>query len=192
MMLIKFLNTVTQQPLWTHAAAAVGTITYFQWIKGRLDSSYARSLHPVDYATGQTTFSGPTIKGYYATMSEAGTLDIYVRTQLIDFGFILAMICIAAFVCTLVARLSRAGSLGRRVGILAGLSVMIGAVCDAIENGWSFVMLANPVGFADWLAIPYSTFACVKFALVALGMLLLIVSLGMAILGRLLHKPTIA
>lgn len=59
----------------------------------------------------------------------------------------------------------------------AGLSVMLGATFDAIENLISFVMLANPQGFANWIALPYSGFSAAKFALITLGMALLIAAL---------------
>jgi hypothetical protein len=81
--------------------------------------------------------------------------------------------------------------LGRQIGIWAGLLVLMGAACDAIENGWSFVMLANPAGFADWLALPYSGFASIKFGLIALGILVLVISGVTSIAGRLIKKPNI-
>ncbi|RYG90002.1 hypothetical protein EU803_15405 [Loktanella sp. IMCC34160] len=185
------LNKVTELPVAVHATLAAISVLWFQWAKGMLDASYAASLHPVDFATGQTSFSGETIKSYYAVMTDAGTLDIYVRTQIIDFGFILGFLGIGLFVCTLIGRLSRDGGFGRRMGRLAGLVFVAGGICDMIENGWSFVMLANPITFADWLAIPYSTFAALKFGLITLGIALAIVSLLSAVVGRGLDKPNI-
>lgn len=190
-MLIKHFNRVTALPLWIHAAAAVVTFVGFNWIKGHLDVSYTASKHPVDYATGQTTFNGDVIKGYYAHMLELGTLDIYRATQLIDFGFILAMACMGIFVCTLIARASREGSWGRRFGIFAGLLALSGAFSDAIENGWSFIMLAKPTDFANWMAQPYSAFASLKFALIAIAMLCLIISIVLAVAGRLTKRANI-
>ena len=190
-MFLKALNRVTSLPLWAHAAAAVATVAGFQWIKGRLDASYAASRHPVDYAVGQTAFSGERIKGWYAQMQNTGTLDVYWTTQVIDYGFILAMACMGLFVCTFLARFSRSGSWGRRIGLLAGGAVVLGAVCDAIENAWSFVMLADPAGFANWLAVPYSGFASLKFALIALGMVATIGGLAAGAVGHMLKKPQI-
>jgi hypothetical protein len=141
--------------------------------------------------TGQTTFSGETVKGYYSAMIETETLDVYVTTQLIDFGFILGFIGIGVFVCTLIARLCRKGSLGLKIGLFAGLSFVLGALCDMIENGWSFVMLANPSTFADWLAICYSLFAVFKFGFITLGMALVLASIILAACGRILGKPNI-
>lgn len=118
--MFRIMQKITGLPVFAHVALAVGTIGWFGWTKGKLDASYAASRHPVDYMTGQTRFSGEAVKGYYKTMSEAGTLDIYVQTQLIDFGFILGFLGIGLFVCTLIARLSRRASLGRTLGLGAG------------------------------------------------------------------------
>ena len=185
------LNRITHLPVWAHAAAAISATAFFQWAKRKLDASYAASLHPVDYATGQTTFNGAQIKDYYASMQKTGTLDVYVTTQLVDFGFIAAVACMGLFFCTFIARFGRDTGLGRRIGLFAGLSLIIAATCDAIENGISFIMLANPTGFANWLALPYSAFASIKFALITLGMLLVLVALLCVIAGRLFNMPRI-
>jgi len=52
-------------------------------------------------------------------------------------------------------------------------------------------MLADPQGFSNWLAFPYSGFAVLKFALITLGMGLLIATIILAMVGRLLNKPRI-
>ena len=187
--MFKVFQKFIDLPLLVLAPLAAGSILWFQWTKGQLDASYAASGHPVDYMTGQTSFSGETIKGYYAAMIESGTLDVYVRTQLIDFAFIIGFLAIGLCVCTLIARLSRAESFGRRIGIWAGLAFVLGGISDMIENGWSFIMLANPSDFADWLAIPYSSFAVLKFALITFGLALAFVSILSGILGRVLQKP---
>ena len=48
---------------------------------------------------------------------------------------------------------------------------------DVLENAVSFVMLSNPTGFADWLVVPYSSFAVAKFAICAIGYLWIITAL---------------
>lgn len=189
--MLRVMKKIIDMPVLVHAALAVISVFWFQWAKGKLDASYAASRHPVDYMTGQTSFSGETVKGYYAAMTDAGTLNIYVKTQLIDFGFILGFLGIGLFVCTLIARPNRAESIGRRIGVLAGLAFVFGGISDMIENGWSFVMLANPSTFADWLAIPYSAFAVLKFGLITLGLALSLVSLLTIVVGRALNKPNI-
>ena len=40
---------------------------------------------------------------------------------------------------------------------------MVGALADAVENLISFAMLADPQGFADWIALPYSAFAVLHY-----------------------------
>lgn len=178
-------------PVPVHLAATAATFVGFNWIKARLDQSYAASNHPVDYATGQTTFDGDAIKGFYAHMSDLGTLDVYRTTQLIDFGFITMIACMGLFFATLIARAARDGSWGRWFGLTAGLCAVFGAVCDAIENGWSFVMLADPAGFANWLALPYSGFASLKFAFITAAMGCLLLSLLCAATGRLSRRAAI-
>jgi hypothetical protein len=62
---------------------------------------------------------------------------------------------------------------------------------DALENLTSFVMLADPQGFADLLALPYSGFAVVKFALITAGMAAVLISLALTATGRLSGRPGI-
>lgn len=187
-MALKLVRSVTGLPLLAHAGAATASLIAFNWIKGHLDASYAASQHPVDYMTGQTGFSGPQIKSYYAQMQDAGTLDVYWTTQMIDYGFLGAMFALGLFLCTLIARIGRPESRGRQLGLMSALCVMTGAVCDAIENAWSFVMLSDPLSFADWLALPYSGFAVLKFAFITLGMGLLVAGVAVSLLGRALGK----
>lgn len=188
-MQLSIINKVMKLPLWGHALGAAVSFAAFNWVKGKLDASYVASNHPVDYVTGQTSFNGDTIKGYYNHMIDAGTLDVYWQTQLIDYGFIAAMLCIGLFAGTLIARIGRAESWSRKIGKWAAVSIMLGAVSDAIENLISFIMLSNPQDFANWIAIPYSAFATIKFFLIALGMVGLIVTLVLAAVGRLMRKP---
>jgi len=78
--MFRLFNHVMSLPPVAHIVCAVAAFMGFQWAKGLLDASYAASGHPVDYVTGQTSFSGEIIKGYYATMQDAGSLDVYWQT----------------------------------------------------------------------------------------------------------------
>lgn len=49
----------------------------------------------------------------------------------------------------------------------------------------------SPAGFANWLAVPYSAFASLKFALIAIGTIGAAGSLAAGALGRPLKKPPI-
>jgi len=142
-----------------HLIGAVGAMAGFQLVKARLDASYVASQHPVDYATGQTGFDASLVKGYYAHMDAAGTLPIYVQTQIIDFAFIIFFAAVGWMFGTLIARLSQDGTWGRRLGLMGGGAIVFGTLMDCAENLVSFVMLADPQGFPSWLALIYSSFA---------------------------------
>lgn len=174
-----------------HGLLAIAAVLLLGVVNVFLDASYAASNHPVAYAEGQTTFSGPEIKGFYAVMEEAGTLDRYWQTQFIDFGFIAMMIVVGVALGHLFARLNRPGSLPARLGRMAALLIPFGAVFDVIENLVSFVLLADPQGFPDWLAIPYSTAAVIKFLLIGLGMLALLGSIIGSIVARFVGRGTV-
>jgi hypothetical protein len=167
-------------PLAAHLAAAALTFGGFQWVKGRLDASYAASRHPVDYATGQLTFDARVIEGYYANMIDAGTLQVYWRTQFIDFGFIAAVMAVSLLFGTLTARfggrINGLGVWGWRLGLAAAILGVSGAAFDALENLLSFLMLASPQEIPHLLAQAYSTAAAVKFALLTTAMICLFLS----------------
>ena len=48
---------------------------------------------------------------------------------------------------------------------------------DVLENAVSFVMLSGPTDFANWLIVPYSSFAVAKFAIYAIGYLWIVTAL---------------
>lgn len=171
-----------------HGLLAVASFVLLGIVNVVLDASYAASNHPVAYAEGQTTFSGSEIKGFYAVMEEAGTLGRYWQTQLIDFGFIAMMIAVGLTLGHLFARLNRPGSVSARLGLAAALLIPLGAVFDIIENLISFILLLDPQGFPDWLAIPYSAAAVIKFVLIGLGVLALLGSLLGWILGAIVAR----
>ena len=178
-------------PLALHLGAAAAAFAGFQWVKGRLDASYAASMHPVDYATGQLAFDARLIEGWYAHMAEAGTLGIYWQTQFIDFGFIAAVMAVSLLFGTLAARLGWPGSWGWRLGIAAAALGVAGASCDILENLLSFAMLARPDSIAQPLALAYSSAAAVKFALLTGAMAALVASLVTGAAARLWRlKPS--
>ncbi len=178
-------------PVWAHAALTLASFAGFQKAKAALDASYAASRHPVDYATGQTTFDAARVKEFYAHMQSEGTLGIYHQTQVIDFGFLALLGLTGLLLGTLIARAGRTGSWARQAGLFAALLFVGGVSMDALENQTSFVMLADPQGFADWLALPYSGFAVVKFALITGGMATALISLFLTATGRLIGRPVI-
>ena len=181
-------SVVTRMPLVAHLVAAAVAFGGFQWVKGRLDASYAASRHPVDYATGQLAFDAQVIEGYYAHMRDAGTLPLYWQTQFIDFGFIAAVMAVSVLLGMLAARLggriNRAGVWGWRLGVAAAVLGVAGAGFDALENLLSFVLLSRPEAIPPALAMLYSGAAAVKFALLTCAMLCLTASLAAGLSGR--------
>jgi len=181
-------STIFRLPLAAHVAAAILAFGGFQWVKGSLDTSYAASGHPVDFATGQLSFDARLIEGYYAHMIEAGTLQVYWQTQFIDFGFIAAVMAVAMLFGTLAARLggriNRLGVWGWHLGLAAAIVGVSGAALDALENLLSFLMLASPQAIPQPLALAYSTAAAAKFALLTTAMICLLLSIMAGAAGR--------
>lgn len=182
------LAAIARLPLIVHLTAAGVSFGLFQWVKARLDTSYAASGHPVDYATGQLAFDAETIEGYYAHMQAAGTLDIYWQTQMIDFGFIASIAALSLFLGTLAARLGgRINAIGRRgfrLGLTATFFGLAGAGFDALENLISFIMLSRPDAIAQPLALAYSSAAAAKFAALTAGMAAVAVSVLLGVVAR--------
>ncbi len=152
-----------------HFILAVLSFGIFRATNIVLDGFYARSQFPVSYFVGQTAFDGAQIKEWYAVMQTAGTFNIYVQTQLFDYLFMLTMATMGLMVPLLVRRAYHAESLAFRVTTLASTLIPLGAMMDAMENLVSFVMLAMPQTFPNWIALVYSSFASIKFGLVGVG-----------------------
>jgi hypothetical protein len=184
----RVFSVLLRLPLAAHLGATALAFGGFQWIKSRLDASYAASGHPVDYATGQLAFDAQMIESYYARMIEAGTLPVYVQTQFLDFGFIAAIMTMSVLFGTLTARLgariNRPGVWGWWAGLAAALLGVAGASFDVLENLLSFVMLDRPQAIPQPLALAYSTAAAAKFALLTSAMLSVLVSLTASALAK--------
>ncbi|MFK7901860.1 MAG: hypothetical protein AB8B49_03355 [Nitratireductor sp.] len=183
-MFYKIFNRALNLPMVGHLAALAVSIGVFSFSKSKLDASYIASKHPVDYATGQTSFDGETIKGYYEVMQEADTLDVYWQTQFIDFGFILGIFLIGLFLFSFIARFTKALGWARKVSFFGACALMLGAMSDAVENFISFYMLSNAQSFANWVAVPYSAFAVLKFALITTGMFALMLTIVLLVVEK--------
>lgn len=171
------MNKITQVILSRFNVFAWWGLAVLAWAISRtaqvwLDGFYARSQFPVPFYTGQTTFDAVELKGYYAHMIEQGTLDIYVQTQWIDYVFMVTSLVFLVVLAGAALRTLPKALHGGRLFRFAKAMVYIVAlapVFDAMENLVSFVMLADPQGFSDWLVYPYSSFAVAKFTVFAIG-----------------------
>jgi hypothetical protein len=171
-----------------HVAATAAAFAGFMGAQIWLDASYEASGHPVHYAEGQLAFSAEQVEYFYGVMLDAGTLDIYVRTQIIDFAFIASVMILSALIGTLVARIGGAGSFGYRAGIAAAVMGIAGASMDVIENLISFIMLADPQEISQTVAVIYSSFAAAKFVLLSGAM----ITLKIALLAGLFRRIRVA
>ena len=129
-----------------------------------LDSSYARSGYPVPYYEGQLSFSASSLSGWYTSMQQNGTLDVYWQTQLIDFTFIAATAGFFTALLLCVARAIPSTHPARRLSIVLLPLGAAAALLDVLENLLSFVMLGNPASISQPVALLYSGVAALKFA----------------------------
>ncbi len=135
------------------------------WATELLNASYASSGFPVPYWQAQLSFDANKLKGWYQVLIERGTLDRYIQTQHIDFVFIASVLILHVVVLLAISRAMPANSGIRRAMIGAAMLSTIAPIADALENGISYLMLANPSNFAESLAWVYSSLAAIKFAM---------------------------
>lgn len=170
---------------WQWWLMAGGTFVISQLTMSWLEGLYQATLHPASVFAGQTTFNAESIKGFYAVMLDQGTLGKYVYVQIVDFAFMLTMF--AALVCATVATYRSIPKVRWLKNLAWGIVLIasLGPLFDALENVVSFFMLANPRDFNNWLAIPYSTFAVIKFVLVGIGFFWTLVGIAIALAAQL-------
>ncbi|MEM9612271.1 MAG: hypothetical protein AAGA59_05035 [Actinomycetota bacterium] len=161
-----------------HTAAVAGAFAALAVVNTVLNELYARSGFPVSYAEGQTTFDGGRLKEFYAVVLDEGSMGFYWATQLFDYVFMAAFALFGLAAASRLVRAAEARSQPRTATLAAAGAgaAVAGAGLDAIENLISFVMLAQPRTFADWIALPYSTAAAAKFAAVTVGMACLLLA----------------
>ena len=147
------------------------------WVTDLLNASYASSGFPVPYWQAQLSFDANKLKSWYQILIERGTLDRYIQTQHIDFVFIASVLILHVVVLLAISRALPANSGLRRAMIIAAMLSAIAPIADALENGISYIMLANPADFAEGLAWIYSSLAAVKFAMFTFAYLAAILGL---------------
>lgn len=137
-----------------------------------LDPAYVDSQYPVPFYVGQTTFNAAELKSYYQVMLDKGTLPLYWLTQCIDFVFIVctywAFFALSQSIYHSIKQLLPSANRVHKIARVICFIAPLAAVADLAENLVSFIMLLQPLDFADFLVYPYSSFAVIKFALFAL------------------------
>ena len=139
--------------------------------------AFEQARFPGSLFTAQLAFDADLIRTQYATLIANGTMSTYITAQILDYLFIIGLGAFGYFLHVAIARAHSEGSTWHKVARVAGLLVVTSASFDAIENIASFMMLADPTGFAPWLAPLYSSLATAKWSIAAIGTPLLVVEL---------------
>ena len=141
------------------------TLLFNFWATDLLNAAYAASGFPVPYWEAQLSFDHQKLKGWYGVLQSNNAIELYLYTQCIDFVFIASVFVLHISALVVVSRTLPASSKARQFMLWAALLSAIAPLSDAIENGISFVMLANPTSFEPLLALAYSSSAAIKFAM---------------------------
>ena len=152
-----------------------------------VEISFATTNYPVSLLEGQLAFDGAAIKSHYAALLAQGTFDRFVLTQVIDFAWIIGLMFTLFFAHIAIARGQPAGSSWRQFALRLAVVAPLIAASDALENAISFLMLADPHGFPDWLAPLYSGFATIKWSWAVIGISLVAIQLGALARSRVLQ-----
>lgn len=155
-----------------------------------LDGLYVESQFPVPFYIGQTTFNAEELKSYYAVLIAKGTLGKYFWVQMADYLF-MTTVFVSFF--ALMTAVYRSLPEIKIIKTLAWAMIFIAptaALFDAAENLVSFIFIANPTDFADWLVHPYSSFAVIKFAIFIFAYLWAVLGLFISVIGYLVKRFT--
>lgn len=149
-----------------------------------LDKSQERSQYPVPFFEGQLSFSADKLEEYFNYMINLGTFDIYIKTQFIDFIFIVSILLLHTLIAVLIYRLifkskalsSSTNNLSKKSFIIkiAILNIIIApfaGLFDIIENITLFIIFNDPTNINSVLAFLYSVFAAIKFTIFSISYL---------------------
>lgn len=153
-----------------------------------LEKIYDATGFPVSYMVGQTAFNGKLIKSYYAALLENGTLDDYYFVQIVDYLFMVTVFFSHLFICAAIYRSLHLIKWLKKTGLVMLVVTPLAAVFDGLENLVSFIMLAEPLSFPNWLAYPYSSFAVIKFSLFSVYMLWVTLSIVLIVMHRIYYR----
>ncbi|MBB4932988.1 hypothetical protein F4561_003808 [Lipingzhangella halophila] len=147
-----------------------------------------RAEHPLSLNAANLVSDPDEQRRLYALLLEQGTFHWFVRTELIDLLWALSLAAALVWVTTAVGRGHPQGSRWRRLALATvPLAVVVPAI-DLVENAFSLTMLADPDGFADWLAPTHAAVSRTK--LTGLAIVLPYYGLHAVVLGvRALSTP---
>jgi len=131
----------------------------------------------------QLGFNGVYIKSMFSLMSNE-ELSIFILANLFDY---VGMIAYGSFLFSSTLTLTRnlqEGSVWQKIGYIISIFGILSACSDGIENIFLLLMASAPLTFPNWLAIPHSFFALVKF-------ILLYIAMGWVVLTAFLYYTSI-
>ena len=146
-------------------AITLFALLFNYWATDLLNVAYAASGFPVPYWEAQLSFDHQKLKGWYSVLQSNKAIDLYIHTQYVDFVFIASVLILHTSALVVVSRTFPVSSNSRQFILWAALLSVIAPLSDAIENGISFIMLANPTSFEPILALAYSSSAAIKFVM---------------------------
>jgi hypothetical protein len=149
-----------------------------------VETSFVTTKYPMSLFEGQLAFSGAALKSHYSTILAQGTFNRFVLTQVIDFAWIIGLMLTLFFTHVAIARGQAADSAWRHFALRLAVIAPLIAASDAFENFVSFIMLANPQQFPDWLALLYSGFAAIKWSWAVIGVALILIQIGVLVKSR--------
>ena len=138
---------------------------------------YAQSGFSPRLIEGQLAFDAAMTRSWYGALIEQGTLDIYWRTQWVDFIFIAGLLATLFILHLIIAKARRNEPDWQRLALwLAVLGPAI-ATADIWENLLTLMMLSAPTSFPVWLATLASILSAVKWGWAVIGTSLVVVQL---------------
>ncbi len=130
-----------------------------------LQLMFARVQHPVPLVVANLTGDPDTLRGWYRVLTEQGTLDRMVITEIVDYLWLAGLGTCLVLITLLVAELLRHRNPPARLSLRKIAPWMIAApAVDAVENALSLVMLSDPFAFPDPLAYAHATASVIKTA----------------------------
>ena len=144
----------------------------------RIAASRSRSGFAPRLIEGQLAFDAAQTRGWYGALIQQGTLNIYWRTQWVDFIFIAGLLATLFILHLMIAKARRNEPGWQRLALwLAVLGPAI-ATADIWENLVTLMMLGAPASFPSWLATLASTLSAVKWGWAVIGTSLVVVQLS--------------
>ncbi|MFC7625459.1 hypothetical protein [Microlunatus sp. GCM10028923] len=133
--------------------------------------TFAEVRHPVSLGQANTTADPGIVRGWYRQLREQDTFGWMVATELVDCLWVAAVASFVLLGTLLLSRLvSRRNPAAACLLRRAAPWVALAPALDLLENGLSLAMLADPAGFADWLAVAHAAVSRVKLgAMIAVG-----------------------